>query len=231
VAAEHGLDIVGGKVRRTSSRFCLGVEHGDYNGTELFGVGTDRFIWLACAPQRPLPPPPLPHPQESRPSSALPPRSRPPLTPRALPHRQAERDGHDQPLQRQLPRRRRRQLQGRRRRCPRAAVGGGGGAGLGAVPLRRGLRDGGERPGPDRGLRRRDRRQHPGRRHVPLRLALHQPHPHGPRSLRLGAGGGVRHHQLLAGGGERLHRLAVRSARPDHDLLRQGRHGHPLQPG
>jgi galactokinase len=34
-------------VRRTSSRFCLGVEHGDYNGTELFGVGTDRFIWLA----------------------------------------------------------------------------------------------------------------------------------------------------------------------------------------
>jgi len=22
------------------------VEHGDYNGTELFGVGTDRFIWL-----------------------------------------------------------------------------------------------------------------------------------------------------------------------------------------
>jgi galactokinase len=23
------------------------VEHGDYNGTELFGVGTDRFIWLA----------------------------------------------------------------------------------------------------------------------------------------------------------------------------------------
>jgi hypothetical protein len=25
----------------------LGVEHGDYNGTELFGVGTDRFIWLA----------------------------------------------------------------------------------------------------------------------------------------------------------------------------------------
>jgi hypothetical protein len=49
-AKTHGLDIAGGKVRRTSSRFCLGVEHGDYNGTELFGVGTDRFIWLACAP-------------------------------------------------------------------------------------------------------------------------------------------------------------------------------------
>ena len=50
-AKEHGLDVAGGKVRRTSSRFCLGVEHGDYNGTELFGVGTDRFIWLACASQ------------------------------------------------------------------------------------------------------------------------------------------------------------------------------------
>jgi galactokinase len=44
---ETGIDINGGRVRRTSSRFCLGVEHGDYNGTELFGVGTDRFIWLA----------------------------------------------------------------------------------------------------------------------------------------------------------------------------------------
>ena len=42
-----GVPISGGRVRRTSSRFCLGVEHGDYNGTELFGVGTDRFIWLA----------------------------------------------------------------------------------------------------------------------------------------------------------------------------------------
>ena len=49
-AAEAGIDIEGGKVRRTSSRFCLGVEHGDYNGTELFGVGTDRFIWLAYKP-------------------------------------------------------------------------------------------------------------------------------------------------------------------------------------
>ena len=47
-AKAKGLDISGGCVRRTSSRFCLGVEHGDYNGTELFGVGTDRFIWLAC---------------------------------------------------------------------------------------------------------------------------------------------------------------------------------------
>ncbi|MFH1882603.1 MAG: hypothetical protein ABIL62_07840 [Planctomycetota bacterium] len=47
---DKGIDIKGGKVRRTSSRFCLGVEHGDYNGTELFGVGTDRFIWLAYKP-------------------------------------------------------------------------------------------------------------------------------------------------------------------------------------
>jgi galactokinase len=39
-AKKHGLDIAGGTVRRTSSRFCLGVEHGDYNGTELFGVRT-----------------------------------------------------------------------------------------------------------------------------------------------------------------------------------------------
>jgi galactokinase len=49
-AKENDIDIEGGKVRRTSSRFCLGVEHGDYNGTELFGVGTDRFIWLAYKP-------------------------------------------------------------------------------------------------------------------------------------------------------------------------------------
>ncbi len=49
-AKANGLDIAGGKVRRTSSRFCLGVEHGDYNGTELFGVGTDRFIWMAYKP-------------------------------------------------------------------------------------------------------------------------------------------------------------------------------------
>ena len=47
---QSGLHIKGGKVSRTSSRFCLGVEHGDYNGTELFGVGTDRFIWLAYKP-------------------------------------------------------------------------------------------------------------------------------------------------------------------------------------
>ena len=50
LAADAGLDVSGGKIRRTSSRFCLGVEHGDYNGTELFGVGTDRFIWLAYKP-------------------------------------------------------------------------------------------------------------------------------------------------------------------------------------
>ena len=47
LARESGLNVMGGTVRRSSSRFCLGVEHGDYNGTELFGVGTDRFIWLA----------------------------------------------------------------------------------------------------------------------------------------------------------------------------------------
>jgi galactokinase len=50
LAKENGIDIGAGAVRRTSSRFCLGVEHGDYNGTELFGVGTDRFIWLAYKP-------------------------------------------------------------------------------------------------------------------------------------------------------------------------------------
>jgi len=49
-AIDNAIDIKGGRIRRTSSRFCLGVEHGDYNGTELFGVGTDRFIWLAYKP-------------------------------------------------------------------------------------------------------------------------------------------------------------------------------------
>lgn len=46
LARQNNIDIKSSKIRRTSSRFCLGVEHGDYNGTELFGVGTDRFIWL-----------------------------------------------------------------------------------------------------------------------------------------------------------------------------------------
>ncbi|MEN6337806.1 MAG: hypothetical protein ABFE01_26420 [Phycisphaerales bacterium] len=50
LAGENKINIAGGKMRRTSSRFCLGVEHGDYNGTELFGVGTDRFIWMAYRP-------------------------------------------------------------------------------------------------------------------------------------------------------------------------------------
>lgn len=50
LASQVNLDIAGAKVRRSSSRFCLGVEHGDYNGTELFGVGTDRFIWMAYKP-------------------------------------------------------------------------------------------------------------------------------------------------------------------------------------
>lgn len=49
-ASQTGIDISHCKIRRTSSRFCLGVEHGDYNGTELFGVGTDRFIWFAYKP-------------------------------------------------------------------------------------------------------------------------------------------------------------------------------------
>jgi len=49
-AQAKGLDIQGGAVRRTSSRFCFGVEHGDYNGTELFGIGTDRFVWFAYKP-------------------------------------------------------------------------------------------------------------------------------------------------------------------------------------
>ena len=50
LSLDRSINVKGGKVRRTSSRFCLGVEHGDYNGTELFGVGTDRFIWLAYRP-------------------------------------------------------------------------------------------------------------------------------------------------------------------------------------
>ena len=50
LAQTHALDIAGAKIRRTSSRFCLGVEHGDYNGTNLFGVGTDRYIWVAYKP-------------------------------------------------------------------------------------------------------------------------------------------------------------------------------------
>lgn len=49
-AADCGLSMTVSKIRRSSSRFCLGVEHGDYNGTELFGVGTDRFIWMAYRP-------------------------------------------------------------------------------------------------------------------------------------------------------------------------------------
>jgi galactokinase len=50
LASKAGLSLEGAKIRRSSSRFCLGVEHGDYNGTELFGVGTDRFIWMAFKP-------------------------------------------------------------------------------------------------------------------------------------------------------------------------------------
>jgi len=54
LAQQSSIDITGGKIRRTSSRFCLGVEHGDYNGTELFGVGTGRFIWLTYKYTSPL---------------------------------------------------------------------------------------------------------------------------------------------------------------------------------
>ena len=50
LASENRLSMAGARIRRSSSRFCLGVEHGDYNGTELFGVGTDRFIWMAYRP-------------------------------------------------------------------------------------------------------------------------------------------------------------------------------------
>ena len=50
LAADKAVNLSGAKIRRSSSRFCLGVEHGDYNGTELFGVGTDRFIWMAYKP-------------------------------------------------------------------------------------------------------------------------------------------------------------------------------------
>ncbi len=50
LATKVGLSLAGSTIRRSSSRFCLGVEHGDYNGTELFGVGTDRFIWMAYKP-------------------------------------------------------------------------------------------------------------------------------------------------------------------------------------
>ena len=50
ISEDTGINIKAGRIRRTSSRFCLGVEHGDYNGTELFGVGTDRVIWLGYRP-------------------------------------------------------------------------------------------------------------------------------------------------------------------------------------
>ena len=50
-AQDAGIVFRSARLRRSSSRFCLGVEHGDYNGTELFGVGTDRFIWAAYQKQ------------------------------------------------------------------------------------------------------------------------------------------------------------------------------------
>ncbi|MBU4254411.1 MAG: hypothetical protein KJ727_07420 [Acidobacteria bacterium] len=51
LSGETGISVKGGRIRRSSSRFCFGVEHGDYNGTELFGAGTDRFIWTAYKPR------------------------------------------------------------------------------------------------------------------------------------------------------------------------------------
>ena len=50
LSRDIGVDTKGGRVRRTASRFCFGVEHGDYNGTELFGAGIDRFIWFGYRP-------------------------------------------------------------------------------------------------------------------------------------------------------------------------------------
>jgi galactokinase len=49
-AKDAHLPLENAQIRRTSSRFCLGIEHGDYNGTKLFGVGTNRFIWMAYKP-------------------------------------------------------------------------------------------------------------------------------------------------------------------------------------
>ncbi len=51
-AGEQSIDLKEGRIRRTSSRLCLAVEHGDYNGTDLLGVGTDRFIWFGYKPSR-----------------------------------------------------------------------------------------------------------------------------------------------------------------------------------
>ena len=45
-----GIDVGGGSHWRISSRLCLSVEHGDYNGTDLFGVGIDRFLHVAARP-------------------------------------------------------------------------------------------------------------------------------------------------------------------------------------
>ncbi len=50
-AAAAGFDLAGAHLLRTSSRLCLSVEHGDYNGTPLFGIGTDRCLWIAAKPR------------------------------------------------------------------------------------------------------------------------------------------------------------------------------------
>lgn len=41
-AKDKGIDIQGGRIRRTSSRFCLGVEHGDYNGMDHFEANAEN---------------------------------------------------------------------------------------------------------------------------------------------------------------------------------------------
>lgn len=51
-AREKKIDLNGSRLIRTSSRACLGVEHGDYNGTDLFGFATDRYIWGAYNPTK-----------------------------------------------------------------------------------------------------------------------------------------------------------------------------------
>ena len=59
-ASATGIDLKAAAVRRTSSRLCLGVEHGDYNGTRLFGAGIDRFLSAGGSLRgrgRPLPDP------------------------------------------------------------------------------------------------------------------------------------------------------------------------------
>ena len=97
-------------------------------------------------------------------------------------------------------------------------------------PVRRGFHPAPRRLQADQGIRRRALRQHPRRRHVALGVTVHQSDAHFLRGERHQGEGRDEDHRHGAGGGERLRRLALRQARPDHDLLRAGRHGHALQP-